>query len=99
MTTKDALEPQDTDSAMFKKTEQVVGRPPTTDHNINDEYMRDPPHNVDPSMGNNSNSEGSYKKLDQPARELGPGGFDASEGRRKQLDVETSMIDGGPRGE
>lgn len=27
----------------FKKTEQVVGRPPVTDHNINDEYMRNPP--------------------------------------------------------
>lgn len=34
----------DTDSS-FKKTEQVVGRPATTDHNINDEYFRQPPTN------------------------------------------------------
>ncbi|KAJ3840041.1 hypothetical protein F5878DRAFT_89657 [Lentinula raphanica] len=27
----------------FKKTEQVVGRPRTTDHNIMDDYVKDPP--------------------------------------------------------
>lgn len=31
------------DKQQFKKTEQVVGRPATTDHNINDEYMQNPP--------------------------------------------------------
>lgn len=28
----------------FKKTEQVIGRPQTTSHNIAEDYMRDPPH-------------------------------------------------------
>ncbi|PPQ64919.1 hypothetical protein CVT24_008259 [Panaeolus cyanescens] len=32
---------------VFKKVDQVVGRPPTTDHNINDDYVRKPPHNLD----------------------------------------------------
>lgn len=26
-----------------KKQRRLVGRPPVTDHNINDEYVRDPP--------------------------------------------------------
>lgn len=34
---------------VFKKTEQVIGRPPVTD-NINDQYMRDPP-NVSMRVG------------------------------------------------
>ncbi|PPQ65545.1 hypothetical protein CVT26_000502 [Gymnopilus dilepis] len=32
---------------VFKKRTQVVDRPQTTDHNINDEYLRHPPHNTD----------------------------------------------------
>lgn len=32
-----------TDDQKFKKQYQTVGRPPVTDHNINDEYVRDPP--------------------------------------------------------
>jgi hypothetical protein len=28
---------------VFKKPEQVVGKPETTTHNINDEYMRNAP--------------------------------------------------------
>ena len=28
----------------FKKAHQTVDRPPVTDHNINDEYYRHPPH-------------------------------------------------------
>lgn len=28
----------------FKKPYQTVGRPPVTQENINDQYMRDPPH-------------------------------------------------------
>ncbi|KAH9477210.1 hypothetical protein JR316_0011129 [Psilocybe cubensis] len=36
--------PTNTDS-IFKKNEQVVGRPATTDHDINDEYFRKPPSN------------------------------------------------------
>lgn len=38
-----------TDSTQsFKKEYQVVGRPSVTDHDINDEYMRDPPHVREP---------------------------------------------------
>lgn len=32
-----------TDNQKFKKQSQTISRPPVTDHNINDEYMRDPP--------------------------------------------------------
>jgi hypothetical protein len=31
------------ESRTFKKPTQTVGRPETTDHDINDEYMRNPP--------------------------------------------------------
>lgn len=42
-THKASSDPAEDESRAFKKTEQVVGRPPVTDHNINDEYLRDPP--------------------------------------------------------
>ena len=31
------------DNRKFKKAEQTIGRPGVTDHNINDEYLRDAP--------------------------------------------------------
>lgn len=31
------------DNHAFKKRSQTVGRPPVTNHNIHDDYMRDPP--------------------------------------------------------
>ncbi|KAI0082932.1 hypothetical protein BDY19DRAFT_981683 [Irpex rosettiformis] len=33
------------DNRKFKKAEQTFGRPEVTDHDINDEYMRDAPNN------------------------------------------------------
>ncbi|KZT09271.1 uncharacterized protein LAESUDRAFT_723003 [Laetiporus sulphureus 93-53] len=33
------------DDQKFKKQYQVVDRPPVTDHDINEEYLRDPPNN------------------------------------------------------
>ncbi|KAG2005793.1 hypothetical protein CC2G_002163 [Coprinopsis cinerea AmutBmut pab1-1] len=33
-----------TDDA-FKKTQQIVGKPKTTDHNIHEDYVRNPPNN------------------------------------------------------
>ncbi|KAJ3726569.1 hypothetical protein C8R42DRAFT_717441 [Lentinula raphanica] len=38
----------------FKKTEQVVGRPRTTDHNIMDDYVKDPPNNLSPESLKNA---------------------------------------------
>ncbi|EPQ54592.1 hypothetical protein GLOTRDRAFT_43526 [Gloeophyllum trabeum ATCC 11539] len=40
------IEAHNDESKTFKKAFQEVGRPATTDHNINDEYMRDPPNNT-----------------------------------------------------
>ncbi|KZT63670.1 hypothetical protein DAEQUDRAFT_679983 [Daedalea quercina L-15889] len=34
------------DNQKFKKEYQTVGRPPVTDHDINDEYMRNPPNSL-----------------------------------------------------
>ncbi|EAU87727.1 hypothetical protein CC1G_08763 [Coprinopsis cinerea okayama7 len=31
----------------FKKPQQIVGRPEVTDHDINESYMRNPPHNLE----------------------------------------------------
>ncbi|TFY57056.1 hypothetical protein EVJ58_g7258 [Rhodofomes roseus] len=42
-TRNDFTEGHTTDDQKFKKQYQTVGRPPVTDHNINDEYIRDPP--------------------------------------------------------
>ncbi|KAI0753885.1 hypothetical protein BC629DRAFT_1296941 [Irpex lacteus] len=33
------------DNRKFKKAEQTIGRPAVTDHDINDEYLRDAPNN------------------------------------------------------
>ncbi|GAA95630.1 uncharacterized protein L969DRAFT_92759 [Mixia osmundae IAM 14324] len=38
---------RNTDDASFKKTSVVVGKPETTDHNIADDYVNDPPKNVE----------------------------------------------------
>ncbi|KAI0315527.1 hypothetical protein OF83DRAFT_1084907 [Amylostereum chailletii] len=35
-----------TTDAYFKKQTQTVGRPPVTSHDINEEYMRNPPNNL-----------------------------------------------------
>ncbi|KAH9841798.1 uncharacterized protein C8Q71DRAFT_854151 [Rhodofomes roseus] len=45
-TRNDFTEGHTTDDQKFKKQYQTVGRPPVTDHNINDEYIRDPPNNL-----------------------------------------------------
>jgi hypothetical protein len=29
---------------LYKKSSAVVGHPPVTDHNIDDDYVKDPPH-------------------------------------------------------
>ncbi|KAF5329446.1 hypothetical protein D9619_009166 [Psilocybe cf. subviscida] len=36
--------------ASYKKTKVVTDRPATTQHDINDQYFKDPPQNVDKSM-------------------------------------------------
>ncbi|KAF8153941.1 hypothetical protein B0H34DRAFT_799860 [Crassisporium funariophilum] len=73
----------------FKKTEQVVDRPPVTKHNINDEYVRDPPHNHDDRGKNKGSSktlkEGAYE-IDEPDPEdEGTGG--EAVGRPKKVDA------------
>ncbi|KAJ4489905.1 hypothetical protein J3R30DRAFT_6287 [Lentinula aciculospora] len=38
----------------FKKTEQVVGQPRTTSHNMMDDYVNDPPNNLSPESLKNA---------------------------------------------
>ncbi|KAJ3983164.1 hypothetical protein F5890DRAFT_1524881 [Lentinula detonsa] len=38
----------------FKQTEQVVGRPRTTSHNMMDDYVNDPPNNLSPESLKNA---------------------------------------------
>ncbi|TFY83862.1 hypothetical protein EWM64_g146 [Hericium alpestre] len=48
---KERRRSRSTDEAhVFKKPVQVVRRPLVTDHNISEDYMRNPPDNFDPSL-------------------------------------------------
>ncbi|XP_006455619.1 hypothetical protein AGABI2DRAFT_227062, partial [Agaricus bisporus var. bisporus H97] len=53
----------------FKKSSVVVGQPAVTDHNINDDYVKDPPQNTDNSIertGNSGLKEGNPKEPREP---------------------------------
>jgi len=74
----------------FKKQHQTVDRPPVTDHNINDEYMRDPPNNLASGVGEpvaDRNTwgvkEGAYEEESGEEGVLG----DVASGRYKKEDV------------
>ncbi|KZP17450.1 hypothetical protein FIBSPDRAFT_894203 [Athelia psychrophila] len=74
----------------FKKTEQVVGRPAVTDHNIHEDYMRDPPNNLagtDEVRSAARNSQG-LKEGTQIVEDENPGVIGHQDmGRAKQSDV------------
>ncbi|KDQ62500.1 hypothetical protein JAAARDRAFT_30400 [Jaapia argillacea MUCL 33604] len=78
----------------FKKTAQVVGHPATTDHNINDEYMRDPPRNVqggaDAPRTNLGQKEGAYEVEPTRAGVLGQPGL----GRPKKEQLLAEAVQG-----
>ncbi|KAI0338977.1 hypothetical protein BDW22DRAFT_1487346 [Trametopsis cervina] len=82
------------DTGKFKKPFQTVGRPEVTDHDINDEYMRNPPNNqpIEPSTDrkNPGAKEGTWEVDDSAPVEdgvLGEPGIGRS--KKEQLLRET----------
>jgi len=71
---------QQTDEA-FKKTESVIGRPEVTD-NINDEYYRNPPHNLNPGMSDRNSVNLKEGNVTEPLETGAPP--DAELGRAKK---------------
>jgi hypothetical protein len=88
----DELKRDPTDQG-FKKEFQTVGKPQTTDHNINDEYMRNAPDNlagVKPSR-NPGKKEGAYDITEQP---MGVQGDEVGARRQpfEQIDAESTSV-------
>ncbi|KZT23456.1 hypothetical protein NEOLEDRAFT_1069568 [Neolentinus lepideus HHB14362 ss-1] len=86
-----------TDESMtFKKATQEINRPATTDHNINDEYMRDPPNNLAsgdvPTTDRTSRGqkEGAYDVNPDPQGVIGEPG----KGRPKKDEIMREAIQG-----
>ncbi|KZP28353.1 hypothetical protein FIBSPDRAFT_729332 [Athelia psychrophila] len=85
-----------TTDRQFKKAKQVVGRPAATDHNIHEDYMRDPtqrelfPTNfilIRPMPSAARNSQG-LKEGTQIVKDENPGAIGHQDmGRAKQSDV------------
>ncbi|KAJ8595240.1 hypothetical protein M405DRAFT_857470 [Rhizopogon salebrosus TDB-379] len=76
----------------FKKPFQTVGRPPTTDHNIHEDYLKHPPHNT-PSPnattpGKPGKKERAYELKPKQAEVLG----NAETGRLPQADIEGDIL-------
>ncbi|KAH7885288.1 hypothetical protein F5I97DRAFT_1928686 [Phlebopus sp. FC_14] len=69
----------------FKKPFQVVDHPLTTDHNVHDDFVKHPPHNVDSFA---AAGRGSNQWEKQEAQEIGREGT----GRVKQIDFEGEML-------
>ncbi|KIM89131.1 hypothetical protein PILCRDRAFT_813038 [Piloderma croceum F 1598] len=79
----------------LKKTEQVAERPITTDHNINEEYMQNPPDNLAaaaemPTFYRQSRGvkEGAKLMEDENPGVIGH----QDKGRAKKADVESSIV-------
>jgi len=82
---------------VFSKAEQVVGKPEVTDHDMNDEYFRNPPNNLssdsDGKIGGKDYANKSEKKQDFINRVLPDGAMgEQINGRIKRADVESGMI-------
>lgn len=75
----------------FKKPFQAVGRPTATDHDIHEDYMKDPPQNasrVSTSKSTPGTKEGSYEEEALQSGVLG----DEEVGRMKQIEVEGEIL-------
>ncbi|KAK7054527.1 hypothetical protein VNI00_003725 [Paramarasmius palmivorus] len=84
-----------TTNAEFKKVYQTVDRPPVTDHNINDEYMRNPPKNIDTEIDVHTLEPIShFTKVPKNADESTGRGIlgDEGRGRAKQSQVEGEIV-------
>ncbi|ESK82599.1 hypothetical protein Moror_3654 [Moniliophthora roreri MCA 2997] len=85
-----------TTNAEFKKVYQEVNRPAVTDHNINDEYMRNPPHNLDTLDDNTHTAKPTNQYTEVPKKEdesMGRGILgDEGRGRAKHDVVEGEMV-------
>jgi len=80
-----------TDERMFKKTEHVVGRPTTTDHNINEKYIRNPPDNLASTVAVPATDRRSWG-LKEGARVSQDVDKDSDVGRPKKAEVESSIV-------
>ncbi|KAI5983490.1 hypothetical protein EDD15DRAFT_2124196, partial [Pisolithus albus] len=78
----------------FKKPFQTVSRPTATDHDIHEDYMKDPPQESTNASGVPTNKstpgfkEGAYEKEALQSGVLG----DEDVGRMKQIDVEGEIL-------
>ncbi|EIM86035.1 uncharacterized protein STEHIDRAFT_157558 [Stereum hirsutum FP-91666 SS1] len=92
-THKASSHPAEDENRAFKKTEQVVGRPPVTDHDINDEYLRDPPRNVERPIQPEEAHPRGLKEGVQEREPLQEGVLGHEEiGREKVMDRQTKML-------
>ncbi|KIJ64629.1 hypothetical protein HYDPIDRAFT_154365 [Hydnomerulius pinastri MD-312] len=76
-----------------KKPFQTVGRPATTDHNMHDDFVKNPPQNLSGGtfMGNTTNpgkKEGAYER--EPTQ-IGVLGHEET-GRIKHADAQAEMV-------
>ncbi|KAF9007039.1 hypothetical protein BDQ17DRAFT_1351296, partial [Cyathus striatus] len=74
----------------FKKTVQIVGKPPVTDHNINDEYVRNAPDNLSNNIA--TIQSGDLKYPTQRANREGVLGEEGL-GRQKKVDELQDIVE------
>ncbi|KAF8842151.1 hypothetical protein BDN67DRAFT_926809 [Paxillus ammoniavirescens] len=77
----------------FKKPFQTVGRPPTLDHNMHDDFVRHPPQNTPEGGGAGRASNLGWKSgaHQKEPSEVGILGHEEM-GRSKQSDVQAEMV-------
>ncbi|OAX40942.1 hypothetical protein K503DRAFT_768114 [Rhizopogon vinicolor AM-OR11-026] len=76
----------------FKKPFQTVSRPPTTDHNIHEDYVRHPPHNTPGPGATTSRKPGKKEWARKPEpMEVGILG-NMETGRLHQADIEGDIL-------
>ncbi|THH14141.1 hypothetical protein EW146_g6160 [Bondarzewia mesenterica] len=80
------------ESRAFKKSHHVVDHPSITDHNINDEFFKDPPHNVDLNQGQNPKAVGINREEQGTGSPTGILGYQ-DVGRQKIEEVQSRLLD------
>ncbi|EIW81010.1 hypothetical protein CONPUDRAFT_56150 [Coniophora puteana RWD-64-598 SS2] len=84
--------PNKTTDDQFKKTFQTVGRPETTDHDIHEDFLKNPPNNHPSEFTNSDNlgkKEGAYER--EPMQ-MGVLGYEET-GRVKKSAVQGAMLE------
>ncbi|KAI5123134.1 hypothetical protein M0805_000837 [Coniferiporia weirii] len=79
------------------QTEQFVGRPQTTNHDMHEDMMRSPPHNVPEGAGEIGGTQPGMKAptMDEANADEIPDGVMGEDifGRQKVLDAQNRLID------